>query len=70
MLYELNHVNIFHYDQRPNDQMSIMCLMYGNAASSWIRNWIFIIIWIEFEPISISLNMGSIGVHMGCILFT
>ncbi len=34
------------------------------VATSWIGNCIFVIIWIEFEPIWISLDMGFVGVHM------
>jgi hypothetical protein len=30
-------------------------------------NCVLVIMWEEFEPIWISLDMGSIGVHVGCI---
>ncbi len=30
-------------------------------------NYVLVIMWEEFEPIWISLDMGSMGVHVRCI---
>ncbi len=47
--------------------MLILVFDVVHVATNWMGDCVLVIMWKKFELICISLDMGPIGVHVGCI---